>query len=84
MYSVKAPVVPELSERWTVAIDTLGRFTPEFSAAIAGSFHLVILLAKICAMTSAFSLRVRDPGEVVLEGDPAGRPRGLYGRALGL
>ena len=44
-----------------MAIDTLGRLTPEFSAAIAGSFHLVILLAKIPAMTAAFSLRVVTP-----------------------
>src|SRR5271169_39582 len=61
MYRVNAAVVPELSDRWTVAIPMLGSVTPELRAAIAGSFHLVILPAKIPAIASAFSLSVLTP-----------------------
>ena len=36
-------VVPEPSERRTTVMAASGSATPGFSAAIAGSFHLVIL-----------------------------------------
>jgi len=36
-------VVPEPSERCTTLISVAGRPTPGFSAAIAGSFHFLIL-----------------------------------------
>ncbi|CAB4853660.1 unannotated protein [freshwater metagenome] len=39
---VKLPVVPLESLRCTTVIAVSGRVTPEFSAAMAASFHLVI------------------------------------------
>ena len=38
----KLAVVPEGSDRWIAMMSASGRVTPEFSAAIAGSFHFVI------------------------------------------
>src|SRR5215475_4328680 len=46
---VKFCVVPEESERRAIVIAVLGSLTPGFSAAIAGSFHFVILAWKIFA-----------------------------------
>ena len=48
-------MVPEESERWAMVIAVLGRVTPGLSAAIAGSFHFVILPWKMLAMTGADS-----------------------------
>src|SRR5215472_9282325 len=45
----KFAVVPEESERRAITIVVLGSLTPGFSAAIAGSFHFVILAWKIFA-----------------------------------
>src|ERR1700722_16528019 len=50
-------VVPEPSERWATAIGWSGRFAPEFSATSAGSFHLVILPAKILPSVSPSNFR---------------------------
>src|SRR4051812_13808890 len=47
--SVKLYVVPELSERWTIAIFVLGSLTPLFRDLIAGSSHCVIWPRKILA-----------------------------------
>src|SRR6516162_2299743 len=52
---VKLAVVPEESERTAMAIAVLGRVTPELSAAMAGSFHLVILPSKMPAIVGADS-----------------------------
>ena len=40
---MKTPVVPEPSDRCTVVIAMSGSVTPEFSLAIFGSFHFVIV-----------------------------------------
>src|SRR5665213_3368343 len=42
--SVKMSVVPEPSERWTVAMGSLGNVTVGFSLLMAGSSHDVCLL----------------------------------------
>ena len=42
-YWVKMKVSPELSGEWMGTIAWSGRLTPGFAAAIAGSFHMVIL-----------------------------------------
>src|SRR5581483_8784705 len=47
--SVKLNVVPELSERCTIAIDVDGRLTPGFSFLIAGSSHVLTWPMKIFA-----------------------------------
>jgi hypothetical protein len=52
---VKFWVVPEESERTAMVIELLGSVTPVLSAAIAGSFHFVILPSKMLAMTGADS-----------------------------
>jgi hypothetical protein len=53
-YSVKFFVVPDSSERFTGVMARSGR--PELpSAAIAGSFHLVILPSKIFATVAGES-----------------------------
>ena len=44
-------VVPEESERTATVIAVLGRVTPGLSAAIAESFHFVILPEKMFAIT---------------------------------
>src|ERR1035438_4047924 len=51
----KLEVVPEESERRAMGIAVLGSVTPELIAAIAGSFHFVILPWKMFAMTGADS-----------------------------
>ena len=48
-------VVPEESERTAMVIVLLGRVTPGLSAAIAESFHFVILPSKMPAITGADS-----------------------------
>jgi hypothetical protein len=50
---VKLFVVPDSSERWTVAMAESGSFTPEFCSAIAGSFHFVIAPSKMSAIVFA-------------------------------
>ena len=57
---MKALVVPEPSERWTTAMAVSGRVTPALFAAIAGSFHFVILPRKMSATLaeSSWSLGV--------------------------
>jgi len=60
-YREKFCVVPEESERTAIVIGLLGRLTPELSAAIAGSFHLVILPWKMFARTVASSFRLLTP-----------------------
>jgi hypothetical protein len=47
---VKLSVVPEASDRWKDRIAEPGSETPELDAVIAGSFHLVIVPAKMPAI----------------------------------
>ena len=54
---MKSLVVPDSSERWQTVMSVLGSFTPEFSAAIAGSFHFLILPRKMSATVAPSSLR---------------------------
>jgi hypothetical protein len=49
---VKFSVVPDSSERLTGVIARSGRGTPGLSAAIAGSFQVVICWSKIPARTA--------------------------------
>src|SRR6476659_8175750 len=60
-YLVKFSVVPESSARCTAWIPRAGRVTPEFSAAIAGSFQLLIEPLKIPASTSGVSTKLSTP-----------------------
>src|SRR4051812_6553968 len=60
-YLVKLSVVPDSSERCTAWIAVDGSLAPELRAAIAGSFHLVILPEKILAMVEASSCRLSTP-----------------------
>ena len=55
---VKSAVAPEPSERTTGMIRIAGRFRPGLSVSIAGSFHMVILLVKMPAMTAPDSRRL--------------------------
>src|SRR3954470_4354637 len=55
-YEVNTNVVPDPSARWTGAIARLGSFTPWFSSTSLGSFHFVIVPAKMPARTSPVSL----------------------------
>ena len=55
---VKSAVAPEPSERTTGMIRMAGRVRPGLSAAIAGSFHIVILLVKMPAMVAPDSRRL--------------------------
>src|SRR5262245_43627362 len=59
---VKFSVVPEPSARCTTAIGAAGRSASGLSAAIAGSFHVVIWVWKILAIVSGDSLRPSTPG----------------------
>ena len=54
-------VVPDSSERKKTVILLLGRVTPEFSLAIAGSFHMVILPVKTSARTSGVRISLSTP-----------------------
>lgn len=58
---MKLFVVPESSERCTAVMLASGRVAPALVAAIFGSFHLVILPAKMPATVSASSLRSFTP-----------------------
>ena len=58
---MKFAVVPDLSERWTGVIARSGSVTPSLVAAIAGSFQLVIVPAKMPAMVSASRLSASTP-----------------------
>src|SRR3974377_2195896 len=60
-YREKFCVVPDESDRTAIVIGVLGRLTPELSAMIAGSFHLVILAWKMFARTVASSFRLLTP-----------------------
>src|SRR5215467_3830852 len=61
--SEKFWVVPEESERRAMVIAVLGRWTPGFSDAIAGSFHFLIWAWKIFARVGPSSFRpVLTPG----------------------
>src|SRR6266699_7130975 len=57
----KFAVVPEESERRAMTIGVLGSLTPGLSAAIAESFHFVILAWKMSAMTGAVNFRPVTP-----------------------
>src|ERR1035437_7962240 len=59
---VKIDVVPDPSARCTTWIAVLGSVTPELSAAMAGSFHFLIVPRKIFATVgpSSFSGVVTD------------------------
>src|SRR5215468_9726291 len=57
----KFAVVPEESERRAMTIGVLGSLTPEFSAAIFGSFHFLMLPWKMSAMTGPSNLRLLTP-----------------------
>ncbi len=60
-------VVPELSERWAIVIAVLGSDTPLLSAAIAGSFHLVICPMKIFASVGpSMCRRFLTPGRLYM------------------
>src|SRR5690348_2421953 len=48
-HEVKTFVVPDSSERCTIWMAVEGRLTPGFKAAIAGSFHVLIVPRKILA-----------------------------------
>ena len=58
---MKFSVVPESSERCTGVMARSGSVAPSLSAAIAGSFHLVIVPAKMPAMVAASRLSVSTP-----------------------
>src|SRR6266568_5291821 len=57
----KLAVVPDESERWAMVMAVLGRVTPGLSALIAGSFHALILPAKMPAMVGPDSFRLLTP-----------------------
>src|SRR5258705_6059008 len=58
---VKLLVVPDASVRCTTAIAVDGKVAPEFSAAILGSFHVVIDPMKMPARVSALSWSLSTP-----------------------
>src|SRR2546421_11982314 len=58
---VKLSVVPELSDRCTDRILVLGSVTPGLSPAMAASFQVVALPAKIFARVAGLSWRVVTP-----------------------
>src|ERR1700747_3223883 len=59
--SEKFAVVPEESERTARLMGVLGSLTPGLIAAIAGSFHFLILPWKMFAMVCASSFRLLTP-----------------------
>src|SRR5882757_9038117 len=61
-YLVKLSVVPDSSERWNAWILRSGSVASGFSALIAASFQLVILLSKIFAMVGASRTSLSTPG----------------------
>src|SRR6478609_11531682 len=60
-YLVKFSVVPESSARCTAWIARAGRVTPEFSAAMAGSFQVLMVPLKIPANTAGVNVRLSTP-----------------------
>src|SRR5262245_21912077 len=60
-YLVKLSVVPDESARWIGRILSPGSWAPGLSAAIAASFHVVILPAKIFARVDGESWRLVRP-----------------------
>ena len=60
-YCWKFSVVPDLSERDTVVMSVPGSVTPGLSAAMAGSFHLVMSWFMIFASVSGDSWRESTP-----------------------
>src|ERR1700733_13261421 len=60
-YLVKFEVVPEPSERCTTAMLAEGSLASGLRALMAGSSHLVIVVAKILAMVDASSFRSFRP-----------------------
>src|ERR1700752_414787 len=58
---VKFCVVPEESERTAMGIGVPGRLAPGLSAAMAGSFHVLIWPWKIFALTVGSSFRLLTP-----------------------
>jgi hypothetical protein len=63
-YSVKFSVVPESSERLTGVMAVSGSWASGLSAAIAGSFHVVIFWLKIFAMVAGREVERVDALEV--------------------
>src|SRR3954470_21175195 len=63
-YFSKFSVVPDSSDRKNTLMAVLGRFAPEFSLAIAGSFQVLILPTKMLAMTSGVRTSLSTPGAV--------------------
>ena len=61
---MKLVVVPESSERWMTAIAVSGRSTPSLSAAMASSFHFVIVPLKTFATVSADMFRESTPSRL--------------------
>ena len=86
-YFWKLSVVPEESERKIGVMAVSGSVAPAFSAAIAGSFHLVIWPWKILAMVSPLRTRLVDAFDVVGQRDRAEYqrhvPRRVPAAALG-
>src|SRR5690606_39299917 len=63
-YSVKFSVVPDSSERFTGVIGVSGSCTPGFSAAIAGSFQVVICRLKTFAIVAGDIRRESTPSRL--------------------
>src|SRR5476649_300449 len=60
-YLVKLSVVPESSERKKTLMGSAGRVTPGLSAAIAGSFHVLMTPLKIFAVTAGVRISLSTP-----------------------
>ena len=60
-YFVKFSVVPDSSARKNTLIAVAGRVTPGLMAAIAGSFHVVVLPLKMSAATAGVMTRLSRP-----------------------
>ena len=58
---MKFCVVPEPSERWATVIAVDGSVTPGLSAAMAGSFQVLMSRWKILAIVSADSCSLSTP-----------------------
>ena len=72
-------VVPEPSERCTTVMPVAGSLTPGLSAAICGSFQVLIEPAKMLATTGPESFRARtQTAHVVGHSDRTGDGRDLH------
>src|SRR5664280_1857505 len=60
-YLVKLSVVPDSSERKKTLMALSGRVTPGLTAAIAGSFHLVMTPLKILAVKAGVKISLPTP-----------------------